>query len=197
MLTEADYGTFERAFGRVCGAFRLRLTATERQDLTRTYFKVLEPYDLEQVLQIGRRCLERYKKFPTVSDWIAELDDTARTRRARTPEARHMTVSEVEERTSAERQRYSDAPCTCVACRAAGVEDHAIRYVPTLVGDEEERAWDPQRQRLEIVGHWAHGAELRRWYEARAAFFARAKRRPFGRAVLALVAVSREPGEEG
>jgi hypothetical protein len=54
----------------------------------------------------------------------------------------------------------------------------------------------PRRQRVEVVGHWAHGDELRRWYAARAACLASAKKYPrLVRRVLALVA--REPGEEG
>jgi len=51
---------------------------------------------------------------------------------------------------------------------------------------------------VEIVGHWAHGEELARWYAARDAFFALAKRAP--RTLFDAVAVivgDREPGIEG
>ena len=70
-----------------------------------------------------------------------------------------------------------------------------MRFVPThATFDTYERAWDRRRKVVQIVGHWAHGAELARWYEARAAFYACAPKRL--RRTLALIG-EREPGEEG
>lgn len=43
-------------------------------------------------------------------------------------------------------------PCNCLECQAAGVTDKPIRFVPA----------DEFHQKA----HWAHGEELRRWYEA-------------------------------
>ena len=88
-------------------------------------------------------------------------------------------------------------------CQAAGVSDRPLRFVPTLVGEEEERAFNPQRQRVEMVGHWAHGEELRRWYEAREACYALWRRAAVkyphlvGRGMAMVVTREREPGEEG
>jgi hypothetical protein len=70
--------------------------------------------------------------------------------------------------------------------------------VPTLVDGGEERAFNPRRNQVEVAGHWAHGAELRRWWTARDAFFGLARRvQPALARRLALVLRDREPGEEG
>src|SRR5262249_37224279 len=147
------------------------LTVAEKQELTRTYFKVLEPYALDDVVQAGRRCLETLKRFPTVSDWIDALGGP-RVDGSAPPDIRQLTMSECAERADAERRRYAADPCGCVECIAAGVADRPMRYVPTLVNGTEDRAWHPQLQRVDVVGHWCHADELRRWYDARAACFA-------------------------
>ena len=69
------------------------------------------------------------------------------------------------------------------------------RFVPDEVNGVFDKAIDPVRNRVVVTGHWAHGDELARWYQAYETLFARAPRTPYGRAVLALV--SREPGEDG
>jgi hypothetical protein len=201
-MDDTDFATFDRAFRRVCSGFRVRLGTKEREELTRIYFKLLEPYELPAVVAVGRRCLEQYKKFPSIAEWVMELD-----RRAVPPAAgaasatwRQMTTSEHETQEGAARARYEDLPCACAACTAAGIA-RPVRFVPTLIGGVEERAYNPRTQRLEVVGHWAHGDELRRWYVARDAFFARAPRRMRRVVELAFepvgVVIDREPGEDG
>jgi len=207
-MTETDFGTFERAFGRVSGAFRLKLKPSELEDLTRTYFRVLEAYSLDEVLQAGKQCLTKYRTFPKPADWLSELAaDTRGTPGA--AECRHMGSAELEEHERAERVRYADHPCLCSECCRAGVDDRPIRFVPTLFGDVEERAFNPRRKVVQIVGHWAHGEELARWYAARDRFFALAPagvvrlfrgrdRRSFADRIEAIYRRGdREPGEEG
>jgi len=206
-MTETDYGTFERAFGRVCGAFRVKLKATEAEDLTRTYFRVLEAYPLDDVLRAGKSCLTKHRRFPAAADWINELGSTDRPTAG--ADLRHMGSAELEEHERAERLRYVDHPCLCSECCRAGVDDRPIRFVPTLFGDVEERAFNPRRQVVQIVGHWAHGEELARWYAARDRFFALAPagvvrlfrgrdRRSFADRIEAIYRRGdREPGEEG
>jgi hypothetical protein len=191
-MDDADYATFEKAFSRLCGAFRLKLPKAEQVELTRTYFKVLDHFPLDDVLRVGRTLIETFKKFPSLADWITALGGMPENTPAL--DIRQMTASEVEERTRAEILRYTDAPCGCRDCVAAGVTDRPLRFVPTLWrGEEEERAWHPTRKRVEIVGHWAHGEELRRWYVARAGFFAKWGRHPAART---LALVTRQPGED-
>src|SRR5262245_43158013 len=129
MLTDADFGTFDRAFGRVCGAFRLKLNATEQQELTRTYFKVLEGYDIESVLRVGRELLATCKRFPTVAEWFAALETCAPA--PPPPDCRQMTVSEIDTYTRADRQRFANAPCGCLECQEFGVAHESQRFVPT------------------------------------------------------------------
>jgi hypothetical protein len=98
---------------------------------------------------------------------------------------------------------FEDAPCGCVQCYAAGVTDRPLRFVPTELGpDEYERAFNLRTGKVEIVGHWAHGDELHRWYAARDVFFALRRRAP--RTLFDALAVivgevvgEREPGMEG
>lgn len=198
-MVDADSSAFDRAFRRVLSAFRVRLASSERDELTTIYFKVLAGYELAEVLAAGLHCIQTLKKFPVPADWIEALE-TARSARGTRPEitCRQMTTTEVEELTAAEGARYEGAVCTCVACAESGIA-RPIRFVPTLVNGTEDRAYHPRRQRVEIVGHWAHGAELVRWYAARDRFFdtfKRVKGTAVGRA-LALVVRDREPGEEG
>lgn len=193
-MIESDFGTFERAFGRVCGAFRLRLKATELEDLTRTYFRILEAYPLDRVLLAGKACMARSKKFPLAADWIDVL--TAVDGSAAPPDVRQMTTIELAEHEQAERARWEGQPCLCVACVRANIDHRPLRFVPThATFDDDERAFNPHRKVVQIVGHWAHGDELARWYTAREAFYASVPRR-LRRRLLQLVAV-REPGMEG
>lgn len=191
-MEERDRDTFDRALGRVAGVFQLRVKPEEWVTLTKTYFTLLEGYPIDAVLHAAKVCLRTLKHFPRPVEWLEVLDRPTAT--APTLDVRQMTTSEVLELTDAETRRYERPACACRACVAAGVSGRPLRYVPTLDGETEERAYHPRRERIEIVGHWAHGEELRRWYVARAAFFQRATVTPIA-PLLALV--GREPGEEG
>jgi hypothetical protein len=206
-MFETDYGTFDRAFRRVCGAFRLKVTEVEQTDLSRTYFRLLEPYPLDRVLTVGKRLLETQRKFPAIADWLAACDHGLT---VVPPDRRQFTVSEIDLHDRAERLRYQDEPCGCLECYEFGVQDVPRRFVPTVTGGVEERAFHPRKNAVVIVGHWAHGAELRRWVDAREAFFAgcrsvhpRLRRlRRFHSVEDVVVAIlhpraTREPGEEG
>ncbi|HWP69552.1 MAG TPA: hypothetical protein VNM36_00565 [Gemmatimonadaceae bacterium] len=197
-MTDFDFVTFEKAFGVVLTAFRVRLPVPEREALTRTYFAVLAAHPIDDVMGAGKRCIEKLRVFPKAADWLAEL--TPRTMTATCPaDRRTMRVDEADELARATALGYEDAPCACWQCQSAGISHRPIRYVPTEFGpDELEQAFNPRRGVVEIVGHWAHGEELARWYAARDAFFALAKRAP--RTLFDAVAVivgDREPGIEG
>jgi hypothetical protein len=192
-MTEADYGTFDRAFRRVVGAFRLRLKATELDDLSRTYFRMLDGHPLDRVLFAGKACITSSRKFPLAADWIAELTAT---RAIAPPDVRHLSVDELDEYDAAERARWERPPCGCGECVRAGVDDRPGRFVPTWAAAEvDERGFDPRRRLVHAVGHWAHGAELAAWYDARDRFYRSAPRK--FRHVLRALAAVREPGEEG
>lgn len=195
-MTELDYGTFERAFGRVCGAFRIKLKPVEQTELSRTYFRVLEAFPVDDVLDAGKACLTRHRTFPRPADWFALLTQNGTTAALCPVDRRVMTQGEVDALARATALRYTDSPCTCLECQMAGVSDQPLRFVPTRVGDEDALAFHQGRNRVEVVGHWAHGDELAGWYQAQARWQQRAAvtgKRP----LRARTGQSREPGEEG
>jgi hypothetical protein len=195
-MVEPEFGTFDRAFRRVYGAFRLKLKATEIETLSRTYFKVLADAPLEHVLAAGKTCLATCRRFPTVAEWAHALPAPVVAHVS--ADLRVMATDERETYTRAEALRWSDAPCGCWPCENAGVADCALRFVPDDVNGVLDRAIDTVRNRVVVTGHWAHGDELARWYHARDTFFASAPRHtPIARALLVLVGREREPGMEG
>lgn len=203
-MTDLEYPTFSEAFRRVITAFRLKLKAAEIDELTRTYFRMMTAYELDAVLAAGRVCIGKYRTFPKAADWLTELGPT--TTRGCPEDLRHMSADELDVFEQAARTRYEDLPCACGACVHAGMTDRPLRFVPTLDGESYERAYNPRTGRVELAGHWAHGAELARWYAARDAFFALAPKTPAFFALVEALTIrdgelvgagAREPGMEG
>jgi hypothetical protein len=204
-----DRDRFVKMFQRLCETFRMKLKPVEFERLANSYFAILDAHRLDDVLEVGTRLLRKHRTFPKPADWLAELE-TGLT--AQCPaDRRVMTSVEVAELTQAEAMRYEGQPCLCHECVRAGIDTQPLRFVPTMKSfDEEERAFHPKRNRVEVVGHWAHGEELRRWYEARDAFYAKARSLGVKPNRLGFVYVppahaprrpelltTREPGEEG
>lgn len=197
-MTDFDYEPFGAAFGRVMSAFRVKLHATEREELTRTYFTILAEHAIEDVIAAGKRCLKKHRTFPKPADWLGEL--AATTMPTCPPDRRVMRVEEADELARAAALNWEDQPCLCHECVRASVDDRPLRFVPTEVGEDElERAFNGRRGVVEIVGHWAHGEELARWYAAREAFYGLARKAPrtLFDAVAVIVGGNREPGMEG
>jgi hypothetical protein len=193
-MTEPDRGTFDRAFRRVCGAFRLKVTGAERDELSRTYFRVLDFAPLEDVLAAGKTCIKTRERFPKVAEWIAALPAPPVATVA--ADLRVMATPERDDYGRAELLRYQDDPCACWDCQDAGVTHRPLRFVPDEILGVLDKAFDTARNRIVVTGHWAHGAELVRWYAARDRFFASAPRRgPMAR-VLAFIGGEREPGSD-
>jgi hypothetical protein len=200
-VTDFDSATFEKAFGHVLTAFRVKLPVSEKEELTRTYFKILDAHAIDEVIAAGKRCIEKLKRFPMAADWLGELAYTAAP--ACPADRRTMHAAEADDLARATALCFEDEPCGCVQCDAAGVTDRPLRFVPTELGpDEYERAFNLRTGKVEIVGHWAHGDELHRWYAARDVFFALRRRAP--RTLFDALAVivgevvgEREPGMEG
>jgi hypothetical protein len=192
-MTEADFGTFDRAFRRVVGAFRLKVKPVEVEELTRTYFRILDTAPLEDVLAAGKTCLATCHKFPKPAEWLAALPAAPVAVHA---DLRVMGTTEREDYARAETLRYEDTPCGCLLCQEADITHRPLRFVPDEILGVLDKAIDSERNRIVVTGHWARGDELARWYVARDAFFASAPRHTrLARALLVLV--SREPGEDG
>jgi hypothetical protein len=182
---------FDRAFRRVCGAFRLKVTAGERDELSRTYFRVLDYAPLDDVLTAAKTCLTTCKHFPRLAEWVAALPAPPV---VVTADLRVMATPEREAYVRAEALRYQDEPCACWDCQDAGMTERPVRFVPDEVNGVLDKAIDTVRNRIVITGHWAHGDELARWYVARDAFFACLT--PTQRHKFALVYSGREPGDD-
>jgi len=195
-MTDFDFATFEKAFGRLTVAFRLKLKAPERDDLARTYFKSLDAHPIDAVIAAGKRCVEQCRVFPKVADWLHELGTADLP--ACPPDQRYMAVDEADALEYAAAVRYEADPCGCEACVAAGVDHRPLRFVPSTIENLGfERAFNPRRNKVEVVGHWAHGAELARWYAARAVFMTRTGKAPRALAQAVAAIIGREPGMEG
>jgi hypothetical protein len=196
-MTDFDTATFDALIGRMVVAFRLKLRPPERAELSRTFFKLLAAHAIDDVVAAGKRCMEKHRTFPKPVDWLGELAPT--TSAVCPPDRRTMRVDEADELARAAALAYEDAACACLLCRAADVTDRPLRFVPTAIGDDElERAFNPRRGVVELVGHWAHGEELARWYAARDAFYGQWRRAPRTlREAVAVIVGDREPGMEG
>jgi hypothetical protein len=169
-MTDIDFQPFVTGFWQAW-----RLTRGKRpsdgDEVARGYFRHLQPWPLAVVQGGLQACLGKARTFPKVATWIAELP--ARPAAASGPEGlRWLHADEILEHARAAALGYHDEPCACLMCQAADVTDRPLRFVPNAPGDDPERAWNPDRARVEVVGHWAHGDELRRWYTVRDAFFA-------------------------
>jgi len=172
-MDDRDYETFDRAFRKLGVVFRLRLKEADLKELIATYFRILDGARLDAVLAGAKVCLTRCKTFPKPAEWLDALPKHVAPGAPAT-ELRRMGAEEAEEWARAERLRWEDQPCACVACVAAGVSDRPIRFVPQFTPeDTDDRAIHPAKQRPVTTGHWAHGEELARWYRAKEAFYAK------------------------
>lgn len=195
-----DADTFARAFHRAAMVLQLKLSKADLQILSDSYFRILQAFDLAEVLTALEKCCRSASSFPRPVEVLARLstpDGPASTPAVGLGESRRtMSVSELNSYGEAAATHFEKPPCGCSTCVAAGVSDKPLRFVPTLLddGDTEERAINPQTGRYDVVGHWAHGAELARWYAAREAFYAHKRASKFARV---RIGAEREPGEEG
>jgi hypothetical protein len=202
-MLEDDFSTFDRAFKRLAGLFRLRVIGAALDELSRSYFKILEAGELHDVLEAGKVCVQTRRVFPKPVDWLEALPKPNPTPRHQDDAIGSLSHPEAIDWQRAESLRWEDTPCACVACQMAGMSATPLRFVPETVAVDDlrdRRMRDPIRNRIVVAGHWAHGDELARWYAARARFFsvwvpAVARRRMAPE--LALVHAGREPGEEG
>jgi hypothetical protein len=193
-MQSEDRAIFVQSVTKMARAFRLRIKPDDLEELAGTYFKILESASLSDVLAAGKTCLSTRRTFPKAAEWLQALPGAA----TEAPDCRVMGADEEAEYHRAERLRYEDVPCSCLLCQAAEVTHRPLRFVPDFADDgRADRAVAQTRNRIVVVGHWAHGEELARWYAARDAFYASVPRHsPMARA-LAILVPEREPGEEG
>lgn len=133
------------------------------------YFDVLRAYPIEAVQSSYESLRRKMKKWPVPADWLEALPPFGST--GRLP---MLTPQELALNAEAERLGYEAAAvCGCPVCREAYCAQPP-RYVPQLDRDGcvIERRHPDKIGRAVLLGRWIHGQELRRWYSARAEFYA-------------------------
>ena len=133
------------------------------------YFDVLRSYPIEAVQSSYETLRRKMKKWPVPADWLEALPPFGST--ARLPS---LTQDELAMNAEAERLGYeAEAVCGCLVCREAHCAQPP-RYAPRLDRDGQiiKRRHPGRTGREVLLGRWIHGVELRRWYSARAEFYA-------------------------
>lgn len=167
-MTDSEVFAFMDVFRGLERVFPKRLEEHERQRLGADYFRTLRKFPLPQVAAGAEVWLQRGKYFPKPAEWL----DAIPRQRAVVAELPAIAARELADLRRAESLGYEDVPCACAECRAADVTEKPIRFVPDITADGTERkALDGER--TVTLGHWAHGYELARWYQARADFWER------------------------
>jgi hypothetical protein len=197
-MSPVDLPAFLETFRAVAATFNVR---RDEDTLGEVYFKALQPFPLRDVQAGADRCTAFLKRFPKPVEWKEQIP------RPTAPGIPELGSFEAADYLEAESCFFEMPPCRCAACVQAGVSMRPIRYMP-----DEDEVKVRVGARVVLRGHWAHGDELRRWYAAKEAFWAKARSLGYKSQLLnppdrpaatrkktrGLVAVAdREPGEEG
>lgn len=134
-------------------------------DAIPTYFRLLQRYDLVDVARAADAWAASNKFFPQAADWLEAVRSTPKGE-----PLLELPREEMAEWLDAERRRFEADSCSCRECCEARIacymDDKPLRFVPTedRYGAYEKRLIG---SREVLRGHWAHGFELARWYQAR------------------------------
>jgi hypothetical protein len=162
-MTPADVDAFTETFNRLRAVFPLRADKAELNHIVRLYFRALERFAIEDVDAGADAWTNQGTRFPKPAEWIAAVP---RNGVRRYPE---LSDDEAAEHRAAIAAQYVGDPCTCYDCRQAGVTHRLLRHVP-LEGADGKDLLGILDGRVVTRGHWLHGEELARWYEARDAY---------------------------
>jgi hypothetical protein len=166
-MNDVELFAFMDVFRKLLKVFPKRGDAHDVTDLGSSYFKALRRRTLKEVSAGADAWLEHGRFFPKPAEWLRSIP-----RQMERPAVQAMAEDEAREYRRAEGLRYEDQPCRCRECVAAGISDKPLRFVPEFTADDADRkVFDPIGKREVTAGHWAHGAELARWYVARADFW--------------------------
>lgn len=169
-MTDAEVFQFSDVMRGLQRVFPKRLDEHEQQQLQREYFKALRPFPLGRVAAGAEAWVQRGKFFPKPAEWI----DAMPSQRQAVSDVAVMSESDARDYHRAEQMRYEDTPCRCHECAFAHVSDKPLRFVPDVSADGSDlKVHDPIRDRIVTAGHWVHGHELARWYQARADLYNR------------------------
>jgi hypothetical protein len=164
-VSDAEALEFNAVFMALKGTFRLRGERAETDLVRDSYFKALRRYTLQQVRAGADAWTQRGKFFPKPAEWIEAIP-----RRQIGADMFAMSAEQAHEWRRAEALRWEDRPCLCHACKTAGVSEKPLRFVPEFTEDDRDRKVKLD-DRIVTAGHWAHGDELARWYQAKGDFY--------------------------
>lgn len=168
-MTDAEVFAFSDVFKGLERVFPKRLEEHERAHLHREYFKAMRRFPLNQVQAGAEAWVSRGKYFPKPAEWI---DAIPKASAQATVDLPALNESEARAYEQAERMRYEGRCCSCRECVEADVTEKPTRFVPEF--DAEDREVRVRcGERIVVAGHWAHGQELARWYQARGDFYAK------------------------
>ncbi len=171
-MTKAELVDFSEVFYDLARVLVLRkMDDAERAQVLSAYFRALRAYDLSVVKAGADAVAIRARHFPTPAEWI----DAMPRRSVHSADVPVMFEQKAQTWRAAEAVYWERDPCACEACVAAGVDWKPGRFVPEFDGyDSERKVFDQGRGRIVTAGHWAHGAELAGYYEARSAYLSAA-----------------------
>lgn len=164
-VRDTDLPSFQRVVVQLAAAVGKKLDDT----VVPTYFRLLQGQEFIDVARSADAWAQRSKFFPKAAEWL----ELARSMPKGEP-LLEMARDEATEWIDAERRGFEADVCSCRECCEARIndqmDDKPLRFVPTTDrwGHTEKRLLG---QREVLRGHWAHGEELARWYQARATFY--------------------------
>lgn len=171
MVTDAEVFGFTATMKRLGSFAGKRVDTEDFRAVTLTYFRALKRCQLGDLERAADVWIEHETRFPKPVEWRGSIPKRVVT-------VRVLSTHEAQEYDQADRLGFEDRrPCGCLECAQAGMSsapESALRYVP--LEDEDghvERGKHPDG-RIVVPGRWIHGGELRRWYLARANFWANA-----------------------
>lgn len=168
-MTQGDLSQFADIFS---GLERMlvsrKLEPGEHDRMLSDYFKALRHFPIDAIRGGAEVVAQRAKHFPKPVEWIDAMP-----RADRSLNVPMMTSGESREYRAANASGWEADPCGCQACRSASVNHLPLRYVPDVNSDGSQCLVKDEAGRVVNVGHWAHGHELRRYYDAKAEFFQR------------------------
>jgi hypothetical protein len=167
-MLDGELFAFMDTFRDLQRVFPKRLDEHEQARIGGDYFKALRRFPLRQVQDGAEVWIQRGKYFPKPAEWIDAIPRPGAVVR----DVPTLSEADARDYQHAERLGYEGPTCRCGECIAAGVTEKPLRFVPEISADGRDRLVRIG-ERTVTAGHWAHGQELARWYQARADFWNR------------------------
>jgi hypothetical protein len=161
-MTDQDLNGFQAVLRRLAAVFRVRTDTEDFRALGSSYFRALSGCSLGDLERGADVWIGSQQKFPKPQEWRMVIPHQSHDR------VLSDTASREHSRAEALHWQSADL-CHCEQCVKAGVDHKPLRYVPN---EPQEPVRHGLTGRPTLAGHWAHGAELARWYAGKVQFYA-------------------------